>query len=76
LSITLLSILTYLYSSSSFSLWRLSLSSLFILAYLLFLFLLPVEAEPLFSLPLERLLLFVSEMKVVLLLEKFELYFK
>jgi hypothetical protein len=33
-----------------------------------------MEAEPLFSLPLERLLLLVSEMKVVLLLTKFVLY--
>jgi hypothetical protein len=33
-----------------------------------------VEAEPLFPLPLERLLLLVSKMKVVLLLTKFGLY--
>jgi hypothetical protein len=52
----------------------LSLSFLFILTHLLLLILLPVEAEPLLPLPLERLLLFVSEMKVVLLLAKFELY--
>jgi hypothetical protein len=33
-----------------------------------------MEAEPLFPLPLERLLLLVSEMKVVLLLAKFVLW--